>query len=115
MTKLELFSSLLDDYRLVTEADFEELNHGKSIIVEPGPEAHPDPGQARPEAVHRRHGGGDLAPIPLVEPEPEPELPVVQAPAPVNDWRGFCRLPPRTDWALISRAAGVRGPHLHNL
>ena len=87
VTKLELFSSLLDDHRLVTEADFEELKHGKSIIVGLVQRLT----QIQDKLALRRFidgtGGGDLAPDPLVE--EEPELPVVQAPAPVSAWRGF--------------------------
>ena len=70
MKKLELFSSLLDDYRLVTETDFEELKHGKSIICELVQKLT----QIQEKLALRRFidgGGGDLAPIPLVEPEPE--------------------------------------------
>ena len=52
--KLELFSSLLDDYRLVTETDFEELNHGKSIICELVQKLTQIQEKLAPEAVHRR-------------------------------------------------------------
>ena len=77
VTKLRLFSSLLDDHRLVTEADFQELNHGKSIICGLVQQLT----QIQDKLALRRFidgtGGGALATGDEPEDEPEPELPVI--------------------------------------
>jgi hypothetical protein len=91
--KLELFATLVEDYRLVVTTDFEEMKHGRSIILDLAKQI----GRIQDKLTLRRfiddiHADAPLAlPAPEPEPEPEPELPVavLEPPAPVSEWRGF--------------------------
>jgi hypothetical protein len=73
--KLGLVQSLLSDPLLVTEVDFEELNHGRSIIVDLAQKLTQIQDMLAMKRFLDGTLGGAPAPDPLPEPEPAPEPP----------------------------------------